>query len=196
MFRILRIVLVVLGLVVAVYGVASLTGGWLGEPPWWRGRLESTLYDEAHPNGPSVYTWGLLYPRRLCSAGVVLAGVALVWLGARARTTSRRTGESAPASPPRVDARRFLAIPSYLVVNVLFAAATDDWYTVVVCQRGPLFVVPHGDASDIIGGLAIAALLLVTIVESVRTPSFLWLLLLVPLWFLWFAFGAPRVWHA
>jgi hypothetical protein len=31
----LRIALVVLGLAVGVYGVASLTGGWLGEPPWW-----------------------------------------------------------------------------------------------------------------------------------------------------------------
>jgi hypothetical protein len=33
--RALRIVLVVLGLAVAVYGAASLTGGWLGQPPWW-----------------------------------------------------------------------------------------------------------------------------------------------------------------
>jgi hypothetical protein len=31
----LRIALVALGLAVAVYGAASLTGGWLGEPPWW-----------------------------------------------------------------------------------------------------------------------------------------------------------------
>lgn len=30
-----RVVLVVLGLAVVVYGVASLTGGWLGTPPWW-----------------------------------------------------------------------------------------------------------------------------------------------------------------
>ena len=31
----LRRSLVVLGLALAVYGTASLTGGWLGTPPWW-----------------------------------------------------------------------------------------------------------------------------------------------------------------
>ncbi len=31
----LRIAAVVLGLALAVYGTASLTGGWLGPPPWW-----------------------------------------------------------------------------------------------------------------------------------------------------------------
>jgi hypothetical protein len=30
-----RIVLVVVGLAAAVYGTASLTGQWLGTPPWW-----------------------------------------------------------------------------------------------------------------------------------------------------------------
>ena len=34
MVKPLRLALVVLGLAVALYGVASLTGGWLGEPPW------------------------------------------------------------------------------------------------------------------------------------------------------------------
>ena len=36
MVKPLRLALVVLGLALAVYGVASLTGRWLGEPPWWR----------------------------------------------------------------------------------------------------------------------------------------------------------------
>ncbi len=31
----IRIGLVVLGVGMAVYGAASLTGGWLGTPPWW-----------------------------------------------------------------------------------------------------------------------------------------------------------------
>jgi hypothetical protein len=35
MRRPVRLALVVVGLAVAVYGVASLTGGWLGTPPWW-----------------------------------------------------------------------------------------------------------------------------------------------------------------
>jgi hypothetical protein len=33
--RPLRFALASLGLVAAVYGAASLTGGWLGTPPWW-----------------------------------------------------------------------------------------------------------------------------------------------------------------
>ena len=34
MTRTLRVGLVVLGAAMAVYGAASLTGGWLGTPPW------------------------------------------------------------------------------------------------------------------------------------------------------------------
>lgn len=33
--RPLRLTLVVLGLALTVYGTASVTGGWLGTPPWW-----------------------------------------------------------------------------------------------------------------------------------------------------------------
>src|SRR5262245_35574701 len=36
----LRVALVVLGLAMAVYGVASLTGGWLGTPPWWKTKFD------------------------------------------------------------------------------------------------------------------------------------------------------------
>ena len=35
MTRTVRIALVVVGLAAAVYGAASLTGGWLGTPPWY-----------------------------------------------------------------------------------------------------------------------------------------------------------------
>jgi hypothetical protein len=81
-----RIALVVLGLALALYGIASLTGGWLGEPPWWSTRehsehnvssrlpnglvLESgarVRYDKVGP-GPG---------REWISAGVVVAGLAL-----------------------------------------------------------------------------------------------------------------------
>lgn len=34
--RPLRLALVVLGLVLAVYGASTLTGRWLGTPPWWQ----------------------------------------------------------------------------------------------------------------------------------------------------------------
>ncbi len=33
--RTLRVALAALGLAAVVYGAASLTGGWLGTPPWW-----------------------------------------------------------------------------------------------------------------------------------------------------------------
>src|SRR5688500_6920374 len=33
--RVPRIALSVVGLALAIYGVASLTGAWLGKPPWW-----------------------------------------------------------------------------------------------------------------------------------------------------------------
>lgn len=35
MRRLLRLALIVVGLAAVVYGTASLTGGWLGTPPWW-----------------------------------------------------------------------------------------------------------------------------------------------------------------
>ena len=35
MNRVARLAAVVLGLAAVVYGTASLTGGWLGTPPWW-----------------------------------------------------------------------------------------------------------------------------------------------------------------
>ena len=40
----IRLVLFALGLAAAVYGTASLTGGWLGTPPWWEfGRYETLV---------------------------------------------------------------------------------------------------------------------------------------------------------
>jgi len=41
----LRLATVVLGLAAVVYGTASLTGGWLGTPPWWE-RVERDLAHE------------------------------------------------------------------------------------------------------------------------------------------------------
>jgi hypothetical protein len=49
--RPLRLALVVVGLAAAVYGVASLTGGWLGVPPRGRAR-ESSVVDDLQPSPP------------------------------------------------------------------------------------------------------------------------------------------------
>jgi hypothetical protein len=46
-----KIALVVLGLALALYGVASLTGGWLGEPPWWKTEFER-MQDEFEAHQP------------------------------------------------------------------------------------------------------------------------------------------------
>ena len=67
-----RLLVLAVGAVMAVYGAASLTGGWLGTPPWARdtpadtnhsgatyGYLEGSMFDVDRPNEPpgfSVYT--------------------------------------------------------------------------------------------------------------------------------------------
>ena len=106
MNRAARLSLVALGLVAAVYGTASLTGGWLGTPPWWE-HTERDVASEFRerwfgkrkgPGDPEPY--GLRMDRRpiaeiygsvpntgreLISVGVVAAGVVLVVVGAWSR---------------------------------------------------------------------------------------------------------------
>ena len=43
-----RLAVVVLGLAAVVYGTASLTGGWLGTPPWWKDSRYETLVEAVH----------------------------------------------------------------------------------------------------------------------------------------------------
>lgn len=53
--RPLCLALLVIGLAVSVYGTSTLTGGWLGTPPWWeRAAPLSTLewIDRYRPNAP------------------------------------------------------------------------------------------------------------------------------------------------
>jgi hypothetical protein len=99
MVRVHHAVLMVVGLAVAVYGVASLTGGSLGTPPWWE-RVE----DRSRWIGPEEWIRegrgfffssgnGLTFVtdtvtigragREWVSAAVVIAGLALVAVGAR-----------------------------------------------------------------------------------------------------------------
>ena len=81
-----RAVLGTVGLATIVYGAASLTGAWLGEPPWWtvqagapRLVLEDT--DEVMPtfaHGEWVVPMRGRDGRELISGAVVLAGLALL----------------------------------------------------------------------------------------------------------------------
>lgn len=86
------IALVVVGLSGVVYGAASLTGGWLGTPPWWEREVSTEEYIE--------HRWGvvlaspspLISPDRtlsieregrgVTSGAVIAVGLALAALGA------------------------------------------------------------------------------------------------------------------
>jgi hypothetical protein len=102
MRRAVRVGLVVLGAAMAAYGAASLTGGWLGTPPWWH-QIEKR-YDEEYArrtwqfpeirDEDAVYLIRRRVPRggrEWISGGVVAAGIALVAVGAWPR---RRAGAS------------------------------------------------------------------------------------------------------
>ena len=106
-----RVGFVVLGAAMAVYGAASLTGGWLGAPPWWERteiRYEMEYGNVWEPGDEELlkrYTIRELRQQKLArlryevkvprpgrvwwSAGVVAAGLALVAVGAWPR---RRAG--------------------------------------------------------------------------------------------------------
>jgi hypothetical protein len=51
-----RIALVVVGLTLALYATASLTGGWLGTPPWWWAgwRPVVSIAEFEHPTQPEL----------------------------------------------------------------------------------------------------------------------------------------------
>jgi hypothetical protein len=71
-----RILLATFGLAAALYGAASLTGGWLGEPPWW---TETTAKMSVRVSG-ATHELGLEQERKgreLISAGVIVAGLAV-----------------------------------------------------------------------------------------------------------------------
>ncbi len=69
MVKPLRIGLVVVGLAVAVYGVASLTGRWLGTPPWWTAGHPLLMCLQRVPGQYAI------------SAAVLVCGLTLALLG-------------------------------------------------------------------------------------------------------------------
>lgn len=103
MRRAIRVGLVVLGATMAIYGAASLTGGWLGTPPWWETHgtlaLDGMLHDrgvataESPPPEPEVVA--LPAPNRERTSTIVttlgLALVALVAWPRRRRVEARPT---------------------------------------------------------------------------------------------------------
>jgi hypothetical protein len=95
MRRALHAAVVALGIAIAVYGVASLTGGWLGSPPWWETtRVETSKLGASDP-APDVHFGDYdvrrvpREGRRWYSVGVVAMGLALAAVGARAGRGSR-----------------------------------------------------------------------------------------------------------
>jgi hypothetical protein len=87
------LVLVVVGLAATVYGVASLTGGWLGTPPWWKRRVFGPTTEA--PGPPGIHHAPTLWieprpDRGLISAGVMAAGLGVAILGAWPRRRRSR----------------------------------------------------------------------------------------------------------
>jgi len=66
-----RLLLLYVGVVALVYGVASLTGGWLGTPPWWS-------HHEPVPDLIGVYVDRPRVAREWVSGGLILLGVGLL----------------------------------------------------------------------------------------------------------------------
>lgn len=99
--RPLRIALCVLGIVLLVYGVASLTGGWLGEPSWWK-TLVPAPRDEAHGLRGDPLTHFVDYDLRYeprpdrvwISVGVIAAGLGMVAVGALPRRGAAATNSA------------------------------------------------------------------------------------------------------
>src|SRR5436305_1871698 len=88
MRRSVRVVLAALGIAAAIYGAASLTGGWLGTPPWWQQTwvvertwsAEGRIIDHFRVEGQELNPnreWDSGY---VIAAGLGLAAFAL-WLG-------------------------------------------------------------------------------------------------------------------
>jgi hypothetical protein len=85
-----RILLATLGLAAAVYATASLTGGWMGTPPWWEREVVLTLpidFNDTDLVGSSSYVGSLAFlPRRtvprlgreVISASISAVGLALL----------------------------------------------------------------------------------------------------------------------
>ena len=117
MSRTLRLSLVALGLAAVVYGTASLTGGWLGMPPWWERAAPITPYEWLYRYDFNYsLNWGIsigFYPvdvpehfaraereaplhiepregREWISGAVVVAGITLVGIGAWPRRRRER----------------------------------------------------------------------------------------------------------
>jgi hypothetical protein len=99
-----RVGLVVLGAAMAVYGAASLTGGWLGTPPWWAREVPTEEFIEsrwgvvlASPPIAADRTISMEREGRGATSGAVMAaGLALVAVGAWPRRRVDPTPEDAP----------------------------------------------------------------------------------------------------
>jgi len=116
MRRAVRVGLVVLGAAMAVYGAASLTGGWLGTPPWW-------------PQNEQAYPWFLRHPellgegREWIGLGLGIVGLTLVVLAWPRRQRLPGAPARLVASAPRVG---MLLLGSALYVYAV-ASLTGAW---------------------------------------------------------------------
>lgn len=96
MGRNVRIGLVVLGAAMTVYATASLTGGWLGTPPWWTRSVPPAEAFIRRLDGETIArnATRLREGRESLSCGVVVAGLALAAFAARWPRRADSTTES------------------------------------------------------------------------------------------------------
>ena len=82
---------IVVGLAIGVYGTASLTGGWLGEPPWWMHEMDGPfgpspwLAEHGVRPGPGQMARSFQRHRELLSVLTALSGFTLAAFAARPR---------------------------------------------------------------------------------------------------------------
>jgi hypothetical protein len=90
----------VVALAAAVYATASLTGEWLGEPPWWSERLEvpATVTLISPPGPPRVVVMAIEAPREgreTISGAIAVVGYALFAVAAWPRKERLEPDENA-----------------------------------------------------------------------------------------------------
>ena len=97
MRRALRVGLVALGAAMAVCGVASLTGGWLGTPPW-ADRVHTVLSHDREPGQPPPEAWCVEGVRDRPAIGAASGAAGLEGVATRPISTSPLTYPEAPHS--------------------------------------------------------------------------------------------------
>ena len=138
MNRRLRLALVVIGLALAVYGTASLSGGWLGTPPWWDHAKCAARDGERSPSARQGVDQGIVDGREptldLDESPEVLGALLPPSQGAWCGTPDLGEGLSNEGAPETI---RILVDPPRLETSQPPAPARSDMVEPVVRAPSP-----------------------------------------------------------